>query len=100
MVLDATQHYKLWIKGKVEQIGNGVAPFLTPYGSAWKGYLQVTLNYSRQVHLEFERAYYNFKVQNISHYATKTLPIRLVFYGIPTLVGYLMPNLFSCIEDL
>ena len=39
MVLDAallnTQHYKLSIKGKVEQSKEGVAPSLTPWGSSY-----------------------------------------------------------------
>ena len=30
MVLDATQHYKVSIKGKVEQYREGVAPYPTP----------------------------------------------------------------------
>ena len=49
MVLDATllktQHYKVSIKGKVEQSREGVVPSPTPWCSSnWKGSLQVTLN--------------------------------------------------------
>ena len=49
MVLDAallnTQHYKVRIKGKVEQSREGVEPSLTSRcGSYRKGSLQVTLN--------------------------------------------------------
>ena len=54
MVLDAsllnTQHYKVQIKGKVEQSREGVAPSPTPWCSSyWKGSLQVTLDYGRQL---------------------------------------------------
>ena len=53
MVLDAsllnTQHYKVWIKGKVEQSREGVAPSPTPWCSSYrKGSLRVTLDYGRQ----------------------------------------------------
>ena len=49
MVLDAalfnTQHYKVSIKGEVEQSREGAAPSPTPQcGSYWKGSLRVTLN--------------------------------------------------------
>ena len=49
MELDAallnTQHYKVRIKGKVEQSGNGVTSSTTPRcGSYWKGSLRVTLD--------------------------------------------------------
>ena len=54
MVLDAsllnTQHYKVRIKGKVEQSREGVAPSLTPWCSSYrKGSLRVTLDYGRQL---------------------------------------------------
>ena len=54
MVLDAsllnTQHYKVWIKGKVGQSREGVAPSPTPWCSSYrKGSLRVTLNYGRQL---------------------------------------------------
>ena len=53
MVLDAsllnTQHYKVRIKGKVEQSREGVAPSPTPWCSSYrKGSLRVTLDYGRQ----------------------------------------------------
>ena len=53
MVLDAsllnTQHYKVRIKGKVEQSRKGVAPSPTPWCSSYrKGSLRVTLDYGRQ----------------------------------------------------
>ena len=56
MVLDAsllnTQHYKVWIKGKVEQSREGVAPSPTHCCSSyWKGSLRVTLDYGRQLYL-------------------------------------------------
>ena len=49
MVLDATllntQHYKVRIKGKVEQSMEGVVPSPTPWCSSyWKGSLRVTLD--------------------------------------------------------
>ena len=54
MVLDAsllnTQHYKVWIKGKVEQSWEGVAPSPTPWCSSYrKGSLLVALDYGRQL---------------------------------------------------
>ena len=56
MVLDAsllnTQHYKVRIKGKVEQSRKGVAPSPTPWCSSYqKGSLRVTLDYGRQLYL-------------------------------------------------
>ena len=55
MVLDAsllnTQHYKVRIKGKVEQSMEGVAPSPTPWCSSYrKGSLRVTLDYGRQLY--------------------------------------------------
>ena len=56
MVLDAsllnTQHYKVWIKGKVEPSREGVAPSPTSWCSSYrKGSLRVTLDYGRQLYL-------------------------------------------------
>ena len=56
MVLDTsllnTQHYKVRIKGKVEQSREGVAPSPTPWCSSYrKGSLRVTLDYRRQLYL-------------------------------------------------
>ena len=55
MVLDTsllnTQHYKVRIKGKVEQSREGVAPSPTPWCSSYrKGSLRVTLDYGRQLY--------------------------------------------------
>ena len=55
MVLDAsllnTQHYKVRIKGKVEQSREGVAPSPTPWCSSYrKGSLRVTLDSVRQLY--------------------------------------------------
>ena len=55
MVLDTyllnTQHYKVRIKGKVEQSWEGVAPSPTPWCSSYrKGSLWVTLDYGRQLY--------------------------------------------------
>ena len=54
MVLDAsllnTQHYKVRIKGKVEQSREGVAPSPTHWCSSYrKGSLRVTLDYGHQL---------------------------------------------------
>ena len=54
MVLDAsllnTQHYKVRIKGKVEQSREGVAPSPTHWCSSYrKGSFRVTLDYGRQL---------------------------------------------------
>ena len=54
MVLDAsllnTQHYKVRIKGKVEQSREGVAPSPTLWCSSYrKGSLRVTLDYGSQL---------------------------------------------------
>ena len=56
MVLDAsllnTQHYKVRIKGKVEESREGVAPSPTPWCSSYrKGSLRVTLDYGHQLYL-------------------------------------------------
>ena len=56
MVLDAsllnTHHYKVRIKGKLEQSREGVAPSPTPWCSSYrKGGLRVTLDYGRQLYL-------------------------------------------------
>ena len=58
MVLDAsllnTQHYKVRIKGKVEQSREGVAPSPTPWCSSYrKGNLRVTLDYGRQLYFTY-----------------------------------------------
>ena len=55
MVLDAslinTQHYKVRIKGKVEQSREGVAPSPTPWCSSYRKWsLRVTLDYGRQLY--------------------------------------------------
>ena len=49
-----TQHYKVRIKGKVEQSREGVAPSPTPWCSSYrKESLQVTLDYGRQPYLTY-----------------------------------------------
>ena len=58
MVLDAsllnTQHYKVRIKGKVEQSREGVAPSPTSWCSSYrKGSLRVTLDYGRQLYFTY-----------------------------------------------
>ena len=55
VVLDAsflnTQHYKVRIKGKVEESREGVAPSPTLWCSSYrKGSLRVTLDYGRQLY--------------------------------------------------
>ena len=61
-VLDAsllsTQHYKVRIKGKVEQSRKGVAPSPTHWCSSYrKGSLRVTLDYGRQLYLLYMYVY-------------------------------------------
>ena len=56
MILDAsllnTQHYKVRIKGKVEQSREGVAPSPTHWCSSYrKGSVRATLDYGRQLYL-------------------------------------------------
>ncbi len=56
MVLDAsllnTQHYKVRIKGKVDNPGKGVAPSLTPWCSSYRKWSRrVTLDYGRQLEI-------------------------------------------------
>ena len=58
MVLDAsllnTQHYKVRIKGKVEQFREGVAPSPTPWCSSYrKGSLRVTLDYGHRLNFQY-----------------------------------------------
>ena len=62
MVLDAslhnTQHYKVRIKGKVEQSREGVAPSPTHWCSSYrKGSLRVTLDYGRQLYFLLRNKY-------------------------------------------
>ena len=62
MVLDAsllsTQHYKVRIKGKVEQSREGVAPSPTTWCSSYrKGSFRVTLDYGRQLYFTFTYIY-------------------------------------------
>ena len=64
MVLDAsllnTQHYKVRIKGKVEQSREGVAPSPTHWCSSYrKGSLRVTLDYGRQLYFIYIRGSLN-----------------------------------------
>ena len=59
MVLDAsllsTQHYKVRIKGKVEQSRKGVGPSPTHWCSSYrKGSLRVTLDYGRQIYFTYK----------------------------------------------
>ena len=66
MVLDAsllnTQHYKVRIKGKVEQSREGVAPSPTHWCSSYrKGSLRVTLDYGRQLYFYFNCYYISFQ---------------------------------------
>ena len=58
MVLDAsllsTQHYKVRIKGKVEQSREGVAPSPTHWCSSYrKRSLRVTIDYGRQLYFTY-----------------------------------------------
>ena len=75
MVLDAsllnTQHYKVWIKGKVGQSREGVAPSPTPWCSSYrKGSLRVTLDYGRQLYLLIFTKYIFFVYKPLSYIFT------------------------------
>ena len=72
MVLDAsllnTQHYKVRIKGKVEQSREGVAPSPTPWCSSYrKGSLRVTLDYGRQLYFYLYIYIYSLQTIHIDH---------------------------------
>ena len=80
MVLDAsllnTQHYKVRIKGKVEQSREGVAPSPTPWCSSYrKGSLRVTLDYGRQLYF-----YLYLPVSWSSVVANISLPLSCTLY--------------------
>ena len=73
MALDAsllnTQHYKVRIKGKVEQSWEGVAPSPTPWCSSYrKGSLQVTLDYGRQLYFYLHLYLYMYIYINMNIY--------------------------------
>ena len=72
MVLDAsllnTQHYKVRIKGKVEQSREGVAPSPTPWCSSYrKGSLRVTLDYGRQLY------FYLYSIESSSSSSSRSV---------------------------
>ena len=116
MVLDAsllsTQHYKVRIKGKVEQSRKGVAPSPTHWCSSYrKGSLRVTLDYGRQLYLHTSKiiklwftwqnlsvifCHYQLPAMNAYYSQTSYEQIWFVclfwLYGISTFVGYLMLN--------
>ena len=85
MVLDAswlnTQHYKVRIKGKVEQSRKGVAPSPTHWCSSYrKGSLRVTLDYGFQLYFTFIYIYiYIYGPQNTETSKKKTNNKLLVF---------------------
>ena len=75
MVLDAsllnTQHYKVRIKGKVEQSREGVAPSPTHWCSSYrKGGLRVTLDYGRQLYFTYITYYKWWKKYEARNQAT------------------------------
>ena len=84
MVLDAsllsTQHYKVRIKGKVEQSRKGVAPSPTHWCSSYrKGSLRVTLDYGRQLYLLtviFSQNIYDL----LQDHLQKSLDVPLIWY--------------------
>ena len=83
MVLDASLHYKVWIKGKVSKSWKGVTPSLTPWCSSYrKGSLQVTLDYSHQLYLVWPQRGSQFEnslrfVQNWSPKTIQELAYRM-----------------------
>ena len=83
MVLDAsllnTQHYKVRIKGKIEQSREGVAPSPTPWCSSYrKGSLRVTLDYGRQL-------YFTYSSSSSSSSSSVTTQISLILSYHPSL---------------
>ena len=77
MIFDAsllnTQHYKVRIKGKVEQSREGVAPSPTHWCSSYrKGSLRVTLDYGRQVYF----TYYSVGA------VCRLIPLSFIFLGV------------------
>ena len=85
MVLDAsllsTQHYKVRIKGKVEQSRKEVAPSPTHWCSSYrKGSLRVTLDYGRQLFIYI----YIWKL------------IRFLLYFRDRQIRYLADGVFLC----
>ena len=84
MVLDAsllsTQHYKVRIKGKVEQSRKGVAPSPTHWCSSYrKGSLRVTLHNGRQQLLNIEKLLtFDFIVKSLTmHFYSKIVDYSL-----------------------
>ena len=85
MVLDTsllnTQHYKVRIKGKVEQYREGVAPSPTLWCSSYrKVSLRVTLDYGRQLYLLYiseEGVRPHSQKMNVQHIALNNLMVKL-----------------------
>ena len=97
MVLDAsllsTQHYKVWIKGKVEQSRKGVAPSPTHWCSSYrKGSLRVTLDYGRQLYFTYNYNLYNNNIYNDNLY-NYNLYNNNNIYNNNNLYNY---NLYAC----
>ena len=96
MVLDAsllsTQHYKVRIKGKVEQSRKGVAPSPTHWCSSYrKGSLRVTPDYGCQLYftLNVKTVLYKtiqFSVSRVS--MSKTVPFQRIQFSISTQFKY------------
>ena len=86
MVLDAsllnTQHYKVRIKGKVEQSREGVAPSPTPWCSSYrKGSLRVTLDNGRQLYYYIYKYIYTRRYIHINKYVHKLIYIYIYIYA-------------------
>ena len=96
MVLDAsllnTQHYKVRIKGKVEQSREGVAPSPTHWCSSYrKGSFRVTLDYGRQLYLLYLLVSYQSNLMNIVVKLKEVLGLevtsRVIGLGVPNRDG-------------
>ena len=96
MVLDAsilnTQHYKVRIKGKVDQSKEGVAPSPTHWCSSYrKGSLRVTLDYGRQLYFTLNgqrlklKDHFTYFGSNIT--TTKAISACAKYYYIPLTIG-------------
>ena len=105
MVLDAsllnTQHYKVRIKGKVEQSREGVAPSPTHWCSSYrKGILRVTLDYGRQLYLltlYIYNLYIIYVLYNTFIYHT---PILYLFFLLYKISVYIFLSYILCIYTL
>ena len=104
MVLDAsllnTQHYKVWIKGKVEQSRDGVAPSPTLWCSSYrKGSLRVTLDYGRQLYFTYYRGKDELQWTSAHGHISVSQPIKTYFHQVCMDTGCRLEDLQRVITD-